>query len=392
MDTVIDVCTEKKKHMKLHTATSVVLSVLILSSLSLMSLVDASDDYWTTKTPLPIAMGTNAAAVVDGQIYVFGPDAEGHILTYKYDPSKDTCEAKASMPTSRRWFGLATYENKIYAIGGTLSYNANSGNSLLTGANEMYDPATDTWTQKTSMPTPRTQLQANTVLGKIYLIGGLKSNLPTPSLTDITEIYNPSTDSWSEGKPIPIATASYASTALNGKIYILAGSLDNGQGFGYANQIYDAATDSWGSGERLPITTLQAAAASTNEPNARIYVIGGRLSGPINATQIYNPATDNWTYGAAFPTTHDYVTEYLTAASLNGKIYVFGGIAHANEGFFEITEQYTPTSNSPPHSNAVPEFLVWAIPLLIAAGTVIVVLYLKRQKLSLFLGLSKTAN
>jgi N-acetylneuraminic acid mutarotase len=296
------------------------------------------------------------------------------------------------MPTSRRWFGLATYEGKIYAIGGTLGYNANTGNTLLTGANEMYDPATDMWTQKTAMPTARTQLQANAVSGKIYLISGLKSNLPTPSLTDVTEIYDPYTDSWSIGTPIPTAMASYVSAALNGKIYILAGSLDSGQGFGYTNQIYDVATDSWGKGERLPTTTLQSVAVSTGEPNARVYVIGGRLSGPVNATQIYNPATDNWTYGADFPTTHDYITEYLAATSLNGKIYVFGGIAHANEGFFEITEQYSPTSNSPAPSNAGPVFLTWGIPLLLAAGLVVTVLYLKRHKLSSFLGLGKTAN
>jgi hypothetical protein len=80
--------------MKLHIILSIVLSILMLSFVSMMSPVDASDDYWTTKTPIPIAMDTNAATTVNGYIYVFGPDADGHILTYKYDPSKDSWEAK----------------------------------------------------------------------------------------------------------------------------------------------------------------------------------------------------------------------------------------------------------------------------------------------------------
>jgi hypothetical protein len=37
---------------------------------------------------------------------------------------------------------------------------------------EAYDPATDTWTKKTSMPRARTFLATSAVNGKIYAIGG----------------------------------------------------------------------------------------------------------------------------------------------------------------------------------------------------------------------------
>ena len=38
---------------------------------------------------------------------------------------------------------------------------------------EEYDPATDRWTQRTSMPGARMAFGASTVKGKIYVMGGL---------------------------------------------------------------------------------------------------------------------------------------------------------------------------------------------------------------------------
>jgi len=58
----------------------------------------------------------------------------------------------------------AAVNGKIYAIGGL-------GGSYLS-TNEEYDPSTDSWTTKASMPTARFYLAAAAVNGKIYAIGG----------------------------------------------------------------------------------------------------------------------------------------------------------------------------------------------------------------------------
>jgi hypothetical protein len=54
-------------------------------------------------------------------------------------------EHKNPMPTPRYTFGVATVTEKIYAIGG-MSQNGT------VGTNEEYDPETDIWTTKSSMP------------------------------------------------------------------------------------------------------------------------------------------------------------------------------------------------------------------------------------------------
>ncbi len=55
---------------------------------------------------------------------------------FAYDPATDTYETKASVPTPRTWSTAAVVDGKIYLIGG-YSYGSPSGAS---DANEVYDP------------------------------------------------------------------------------------------------------------------------------------------------------------------------------------------------------------------------------------------------------------
>jgi hypothetical protein len=69
---------------------------------------------------------------------------------------------KALMPTLRLGLATAAVDGLVYAIGG---FQAAQGSGLTTV--EAYDPVTDTWTPKASMPTGRRWLTAVTVNGKI---------------------------------------------------------------------------------------------------------------------------------------------------------------------------------------------------------------------------------
>ncbi|GMQ82909.1 MAG: hypothetical protein BMS9Abin05_2375 [Rhodothermia bacterium] len=87
------------------------------------------------------------------------------------------------MPTARHSIATSVANGKICAIGGSTG--------LVFSTVEEYDPATDTWTTKTSMPGPRTALSASTVNGKIYAIGGtLTAPPPHPGVKTVEE-YTP---------------------------------------------------------------------------------------------------------------------------------------------------------------------------------------------------------
>jgi len=233
---------------------------------------------------------------------------------------------------------------------------------------------------------------------------------------NITEIYDPATDSWTRGASMPYPVVGFASATVDNKIYVIGGQDEFNKFLNIAvNQIYDTITNSWTTGQSLPLTTLEAVGVATTGVNApqRVYVIGGYLPNPIApsaANQVYDPANDNWTSGTPFPTTHDYVTEDLAAVALNDSLYVIGGIAQANEGFYEITEQYIPTdyngtiiqpittaqpnstpTNTPSNSAtaspiqsltpspSVSEFQSWIIPIAILIATLPAALLIKKK-------------
>jgi N-acetylneuraminic acid mutarotase len=136
------------------------------------------------------------------------------------------------------------------------------------------------------MPTARTELQANVVNGKIYLIGGA---LPGGDISDASEVYDPSSDSWSAAAPIPTPVALYASAVVNNKIYVMGGG-QSGPLISDLNQIYYPETNVWTLGEPLPTPIVWAAASQLLvAAPARLYVLGGTSAGinGVNTNRVY---------------------------------------------------------------------------------------------------------
>lgn len=208
--------------MKKYAVLALVLISLTVSCLFAFQPAKASGDFWVTRASIPVAMDVSGIAAVNGQIYAFGLNADGKAVTFAYDPISNTWASKAPMPTSRSDACIVAYQNEIYVIGGITGFDSRTG-IVVTGANELYDPATDTWAIRTSMPTPRTSIQANLENDKIYLISGLVNSYTGPVLTNATEIYDPSSDIWSTAAPIPTSVFSYSSVAVDKKIYVIGG-------------------------------------------------------------------------------------------------------------------------------------------------------------------------
>ena len=170
----------------------------------------------------PQRRGGFGIAVVNGKIYAIGGingDNQALNTVEEYNPLTNEWSSKMSMPTPRTGFAIAVYDNKIYAIGGTV------GNGYV-GNNEVYDPVTNTWSTKASMPTPRADLSANVVNDNMYLIGGKRylGQDPFYKETDVNECYNPATDSWSTKASLPTAVQGYGSAVVDNKIYVIGGS------------------------------------------------------------------------------------------------------------------------------------------------------------------------
>jgi hypothetical protein len=326
------------------------LIVILLVSLFIatvqLPVVGASENSWTIKKSMPTARGGLGVAVVNDQIYAIGGSNNDTQLgvTEEYNPVTDTWTAKTPMPTPRSGFAIAVYQNKIYCIGGTTGDSDNFVSGF-TGVTEVYDPATDTWKTKAPMPTPRADLCAGVINDSIYCIGGKKywGFDPYYSELNITEVYNPTNNTWTTISDMPIPVFGCSSVVLNGKIYVIGGSRHFQLGPELSpvssNQVYDPENDTWSTGNHLPLAEGYGAAAATNGVTApkRIYFVGG--SNETNYSPFpyaYDSALGVWSAGALIPTPR----VYLGLAVVDDVLYAIGGFD--GENWLNVTEQYVP--------------------------------------------------
>jgi len=330
--------------------------------------VRAAEDSWTTMAELPTARSGLGVAVANGKIYAIGGQNGDGVLntTEEYDPVTNEWTSKTSMPTARSDFGIAVYQNKIYVIGGTTGPGETWGSSLITGATEVYDPETDTWQTKTSMPTPRQGLEANVVTDRIYLIGGVRyvGGYIHPGF-DENEVYDPATDSWITKAPLPTAVWGYSSSVVDNKIYLIGGGNKTSDGtFPVTlNQIYTPSTNTWNLAQDVPTGLWHAAAGATTDVFApkRIYVLGGSYYDvAYNLTQTYDPEVDAWTTGTPMPTPR----WSLGVAVIDDELYAIGGKTEGDD-YSVVNEKYTPIGY-------IPEFPSWT-PLLITLIALVVI-------------------
>jgi N-acetylneuraminic acid mutarotase len=327
-----------------------------------LSSADAAEDSWTTKAPMQQARGGLCVAAVNGKIYAIGgstasglypPNLEGGFVgtNEEYDPATDTWTFKKPMPTSRSDFAIAVYQNKIYCIGGiigTEKVDVVYSRFVPTGANEVYDPATDTWEHKAPMPKARMELQANVVNGKIYLIDG-----------SLNQVYDPATDSWASKAPMPEVSHSYSvwnpiSAVVDSTVYVLSE---------FTNQllIYDTKTDVWSQGATVSLSEglSDGTAGATTGVMApkRVYFIGIISGNPSSINYAYDPKDNRWTTGTALSTARlDF-----GVAVVNDKLYAIGGytiddpVYSGHVTASTLNEQYTPTGYGTPDSSYVPQ-------------------------------------
>jgi N-acetylneuraminic acid mutarotase len=350
--------------------TALILLLILCVAISTLPLVGASENSWTTLEPMPTPRASFGVAVVEGKIYAIGGGTDTIVGTNEmYDPATDMWTTKQPMPTPRHSFGIAVYQNKIYVVGGIIG-ESSPDYSGYTGVNEVYDPLTDTWETMEPMLTPRSQLQANVVSDKIYLIAGTKYVDLFPFYTGasgLNEVYDPLTDSWSTKTRAPIDISLYPSAVVDNKIYLIGAGLDAN----IPTQIYEPETDTWSSGESVLTTSLAAAGGATTGVLApkRVYVFGGNYeyNDAMNLTQVYNPETDTWTNGTEMPTPR----WSLGVAVLNDELYAIGG--YNGENGLAVNEKYTP-------ADYIPEFPSWIILPLFFTATLVVILYRNRLR------------
>jgi N-acetylneuraminic acid mutarotase len=230
----------------------------------------------------------------------------------------NTWSTRANMPSDRWYIATATFPDGIggaslYAIGGSNATGAPLGKV------QVYNPATNTWTTKASLPhvvAGYGNNGAQVIGGLVYVPGGMRRWQGYPYL----QVYNPATNLWVDKAPMPpippyglSGLAFGVSGAIDGKLYVLGTCQENGAYCGQAFERYDPATNQWSILPLPPVVPQFDRAAGVL--NKKFYVTDGKI------LEAYDPATNTWTLKAPMPSGRS----RFTSAAVNNKLYVVGG-------------------------------------------------------------------
>jgi len=266
-----------------------------------------------------------------------------------------------ALPAANGWFYTA---DDCYR-GPTAPFGA-ARNDILA-----YDPTPGVWFHLTDFPGPF-RFVPSAVMGtdgRIYLLGGTSTSIcssyPDEVATPVAynNAYNLTDGTWTTLAPMPTARFAFgAITGSDGRIYAIGGNSGcftncPGQEFLNTVEIYNPSSDTWTTGAPMP--TARAGLVLANGPDGRIYAIGGygaggvQGSGALSTVEAYDPKLDRWFVEPSLTTARG---DPAAATDSNGVIYVMGGMGASwpldtVEAFYP---QMTPTSTATPTDPPTP--------------------------------------
>lgn len=216
--------------------------------------------------PLPEAISSFGATASDGYLYVFGGHA-GRIPGNSLDAlsphfvrislAKPDAWESLPMHEASQSPGLVAHGGKLYRVGG-LSFRNKQGEETRYRSLDLfaeYDPQTRAWTERATLPQPRSSLDAAVVDGRLYVVGGW--NLQEGNVQDAPwhdeALAIDLADAKATWKPIakpPFSTRALAAAGYRHKLYVLGGMTSENK-ITRDVHVYDPATDAWSAGPEL---------------------------------------------------------------------------------------------------------------------------------------------
>jgi len=291
---------------------------------------------------LTASIGDNAHLFLMG-----GLDGDGSVRNdvYMYEPVFESWTNASDMPVGVHRYGAAVlssgFGDSIYIVGGLslpdngTAYPGFAAAQADANLVQVYNVSADTWsTSVARIPTPTTDLACAAGGGRVYCMGGYDSVF---NVLDTLLEYNPSTDAWTTKASLPIGRGDLTAAFLNGGIFVVGGwRTDDGWSTLYTLKsvdFYNPATNTWSS--KAALSQARGDLALT-VANGQLFAIGGEIydakhdlgqygiwehKKPVHTLEIYNPATNTWSVSSPLPTARF----RFSAAAYGSQVYTFGG-------------------------------------------------------------------
>lgn len=281
--------------------------------------------------PSPTWAGV-AVLLPNGKIYI-GPTGGGglSLVGQIYDPATNTyTEATTGASNDIYFYGMCLLSNGkvIHAGGVDVSAQIDITTVLL------YDPVDDTIEAKASLPFPRKHSRMLSVGDEALCFGGANGN----TVVDTVYTYVPATDTWNTSRATMPAVRESGVVARHGDYIYYFGGRAALSSSNSLNTIfrYNITTDAW----TTLATTMPAAlfAASLAVVDGKFWIMGGAIltgSGGTRTdsaeTYVFDPSTELFVQDASGAYAHadlrlPYVRGSLAGVTpINNDVYLFGG-------------------------------------------------------------------
>jgi len=253
----------------------------------------------------------------------------------------------ASLATGREEHTATLLPNgKVLVAGGT------DGRGKVLASAELYDPVHNRWTSAGSMAATRIGHTATLLAsGRVLVAGGLVLPFPAPSLAS-NELYDPATNTWSPAAPMIESRTRHTATLLpDGRVLVVGGltvTLQDGGLFPSLPreaEIYDPKADRWS--PTAPMGFSRLGQSATLLADGRVLVVGGQDEGVaiFKSTEIYDPTQDRWISAAPMAVAR---SGHVAALMPDGDVLVAGGLGVEANGLnvsLASAEVYDPRTN-----------------------------------------------
>lgn len=217
-----------------------------------VQIYDPMTNSWSLGADMPFAAGSSSSAVIGGQIYVAGGIVGSSTTNQlaKYNPATNAWTLLAPMKQGRNHAASGTDGTKLYVFGGRGS-GSGDANVLANGFNtlQIYNPATNTWISSLDpgsnlapLPQARGGMgKAAYLNGKFYVMGGETKNGANATENNVykrTDVYNPKTNTWQLGTPLPTARHGIFPVVYDGEIFVAGGGLEAGYSISSVFEIF----------------------------------------------------------------------------------------------------------------------------------------------------------
>jgi N-acetylneuraminic acid mutarotase len=199
-----------------------------------LDIYDPETQQWTTGTAPPDEQLHHMQCVeADGKLWIVAawtgtyPRETNANKIYTYDPNTDEWDtSRKPLPRQRGSAAVVVVDQYIYVSHGNSGGHEQDGKDFATaiGWLDRYDRINNSWKQLATAPNPRDHAGGAYVNGRICVAGGRNGGEPGWPPVAVTDCYDIATNAWKEEAPIPQPRGGSAyGTTCDGKLIVAGG-------------------------------------------------------------------------------------------------------------------------------------------------------------------------